>query len=101
MQGTSEYGRAFEHFILQECWAYSHYSRLEFPITFWRTASGAEVDLILGEGDVALEVKASANVRNRTKGLHLFHEENKCRKSFIICKEPRPRIISSQITALP
>jgi len=100
-QGTSEYGRAFEHFILQECWAYRHYSRLEFPITFWRTASGAEVDLILGEADVALEVKASANVGDRTKGLHLFHEENNCRKSFIICRERRPRKISSKITVLP
>ncbi|MFO7459440.1 MAG: AAA family ATPase [Desulfatiglandales bacterium] len=101
MQGTSEYGRAFEHFILQECWAYRHYSRIEFPITFWRTASGAEVDLILGEADVAIEVKASAAVGNRTKGLHLFHEENKSRKSFIVCKEPRPRKISSKVTVLP
>lgn len=100
-QGTSEYGRAFEHFILQECWAYRHYSRIEFPITFWRTASGAEVDLILGEADVAIEVKASAAVGDRTKGLHLFHEENKSRKSFIVCKEPRPRKISSKVTVLP
>jgi len=100
-QGTSEYGRAFEHFILQECWAYRHYSRLEFPVTFWRTASGSEVDLILGEADVALEVKSSASVGDRTKGLHLFHEENRCRKSFIISKEPRPRRISSKITVLP
>jgi len=101
VQGTSEYGRAFEHFILQECWAYRHYSRMEFPITFWRTASGAEVDLILGEADVAIEVKASGAVGDRTKGLHLFHEENKSRKSFIICKEPRPRKISSKVTVLP
>ena len=99
--GTSEYGRAFEHFILQECWAYRHYSKLEFPISFWRTASGSEVDLILGDAEVAIEVKASAGVSDRPKGLHLFHEENKCRKSFIISKEQRPRKISSQITVLP
>jgi predicted AAA+ superfamily ATPase len=99
--GTREYGRAFEHFILQECWAYRHYSKLEFPISFWRTASGSEVDLILGDAEVAIEVKASASVSDRTKGLHLFHEENKCRKSFIISKEQRPRKISSQITVLP
>ena len=99
--GTREYGRAFEHFILQECWAYRHYSRLEFPISFWRTASGSEVDLILGDADVALEIKASTSATDRTKGLHFFHEENKCRKSFIISKEPRPRKISPQITVLP
>ena len=101
VRGASEYGRAFEHFILQECWAYRHYSKLEFPISFWRTASGSEVDLILGDAEVAIEVKASVSVADRTKGLHLFHEENKCRKSFIISKEQRPRKISSQITVLP
>lgn len=99
--GTREYGRAFEHFILQECWAYRHYSKREFPISFWRTASGSEVDLILGDAEVAIEVKASASVANRAKGLHLFHEENNCRKSLIISKEQRPRKISSQITVLP
>jgi predicted AAA+ superfamily ATPase len=99
--GTSEYGRAFEHFILQECWAYRHYSKLEFPISFWRTASGSEVDLILGDAEIALEIKASSRVADRTKGLHLFHQENKCRQSFIISREQRPRKISSQITVLP
>ena len=99
--GTTEYGRAFEHFILQECWAYRHYSKLDFPISFWRTASGSEVDLILGNAEVAIEVKASARVADRPKGLHLFQEENKCRKSFIISKEQRPRKISPQITGLP
>jgi len=101
VSGTKEYGRAFEHFILQECWAYRHYSKLEFPISFWRTASGSEVDLILGDAEVAIEVKASSSVADRTKGLHLFREENNCRKSLIISKEPRPRKISSQITVLP
>jgi predicted AAA+ superfamily ATPase len=99
--GTREYGRAFEHFLLQECWAYRHYSKKDFPISYWRTASGSEVDLILGEADVALEIKASENVGERTKGLHLFHEEHKTRKSLIVSREPRPRRLSSHITVLP
>ena len=99
--GTSEYGRAFEHFILQECWAYRHYSRLDFAITFWRTASGAEVDIILGDADVAIEVKSSENASERTRGLHLFREEHKCRKSLIVSRDPLPRRLSSNITVLP
>jgi hypothetical protein len=39
-------------------------------MTFWRTASGAEVDLILGDAEVALEIKSSESVTNRVKGLH-------------------------------
>ena len=99
--GTTEYGRAFEHFILQECWAYRHYSRLDFPITFWRTASGAEVDIILGDADVAIEVKSSENAVEKTKGLHLFREEHKCRKSLIVSRDPLPRRLKSDISILP
>jgi len=99
--GTREYGRAFEHFILQECWAYSHYSKIDFPITYWRTASGAEVDLILGDADAAIEVKSSESVGDRPRGLHLFLEETKCKKSFIISRESVPRKLDSNITVLP
>jgi len=99
--GTREYGRAFEHFILQECWAYSHYSKIEFPITFWRTASGTEVDLILGDADAVVEIKSSENVGDRPKGLHLFLEEKKCKKSFIVSSEPLSRKLDSNITVLP
>jgi predicted AAA+ superfamily ATPase len=100
-EGTPEYGRAFEHFILQECWAYRHYSRREFPITFWRTASGSEVDLIFGDAEVAIEIKAATNIGDRPKGLHLFHQEHKCKKSLVISKELHPRKISPEITVLP
>ena len=99
--GTREYGRAFEHFILQECWAYRHYSRLDFPMAFWRTASGAEVDIILGDAEVAIEIKSSECVGDRTKGLHLFHQEHKCRKNFIVSRDPLPRKLNSNITVLP
>jgi len=99
--GTAEYGRAFEHFILQECWAYRHYSRLDFPITFWRTAGGAEVDIIIGDADVAIEVKSSENTLEKTKGLHLFREEHKCLKSLIVSRDPLPRKLKSDITILP
>lgn len=99
--GTTAYGRAFEHFILQECWAYRHYSRSDFPITFWRTASGAEVDLILGDAEVAMEIKSSENAGDRTKGLHLFYEEHNCKKSLVVSRDPLPRKLTSNITLLP
>ena len=99
--GTPEYGRAFEHFILQECWAYRHYSRLDFPIAFWRTASGSEVDLILGEAQVAIEIKSSKNAGDRTRGLHLFLEEQKCQKGYIVSRDSLPRRIANNITVLP
>lgn len=98
---TDIFGRAFEHFIIQECWAYRHYSRLDFPIHFWRTAGGSEVDLVLGNAEVVIEIKSSENAGDRTKGIHLFKEEFKCKNAFIVSRDPVPRKITSDITVLP
>jgi len=99
--GTTQYGRAFEHFILQECWAYRHYSRKDFSMTYWRTAGGAEVDLILGDGEVAVEIKATESAGDRTKGLHLFLEECKCKDCYIVSRDPLPRKLGSKMAVLP
>jgi uncharacterized protein len=99
--GTIEYGRAFEHFILQEIWAYRHYSRKDFPIGFWRTAGGAEVDLILGEAEVAIEVKSSAVFSGRTKGLHLFCDEQPCQKAIVITRGKFPQKTESGVELQP
>jgi predicted AAA+ superfamily ATPase len=98
---TDGFGRAFEHFIIQECWAYRHYSRLDFPIYFWRTAGGAEVDLILGDAEVVIEIKSSENAGDRTKGIHLFKQEFKCKNSFIVSRDRVPRKATADITVLP
>jgi len=80
---TSEYGFAFENFVVNECFAYSKYSRKDFPLYFYRTAAGNEVDLILGEGEVALEIKTSSS-NYKIKGLHIFSDEFKPKKKIII-----------------
>jgi predicted AAA+ superfamily ATPase len=98
---TEGFGRAFEHFIIQECWAYRHYSRLDFPIHFWRTAGGAEVDLILGDAEAVIEIKSSENAGDRIKGIHLFKEEFKCKNAFIVSRDRVPRKLNSDITVLP
>jgi uncharacterized protein len=61
-------GAAFEHYILMELMAYRGLNDLDFDITFWRTSSGLEVDFILGQAEVAIEVKISH--RLRTTALH-------------------------------
>ena len=59
LAGTRKYGRAFAHFILQECRAYRRYCKLDFPNSFGRTAGGSEVGLILDDAEVALKIKTS------------------------------------------
>ena len=42
-EGSDLYGRAFEHFLLNEVRARISYGDLGIPLTFWRTHSGYEV----------------------------------------------------------
>lgn len=99
--GGEAFGKALEHFVHQEIIAHSHYTRLGYPLSFWRTASQLEVDFILGEGEVAVEVKAVAPVSERhLRGLRAFREEYGPRRSVVLSLDARPRVIDG-IQVLP
>lgn len=88
------FGRAFEHLVFMELNAYRSYSGKDFPIHFWRTKSGQEVDFILGEGEVAVEVKGTSRVEDRDlSGMRAFMDDNRPKKSILVCNEKNPRIV--------
>jgi len=100
-QGSEAFGKAFEHFIFLELYAHSHYTDINYPISYWRTASQLEVDFILGEHEVAVETKSTNMVNSRhLKGLNSFAEEYKVKKSIIVSNDPYPRQIGN-ILVLP
>lgn len=100
-QGSEAFGKAFEHFIYQELYAHSHYSDINYPISYWHTASQLEVDFILGDHEVAVETKSTSMVNPRhLKGLKSFAEEYKVKKSIIVSTDPYPRQLDN-ITVLP
>lgn len=100
-QGSEAFGKAFEHFVYQEIYAHRHYSDINYPISYWRTASQIEVDFILGDHEVAVEVKSSNMVNPRhLKGLKSFAEEYKVRKLIVVSMDPYPRTIDD-VTVLP
>ena len=95
------FGKVFEHFIYQELYAHSHYSGLDYPVRYWRTASQLEVDFILGEHQIALEVKGSDRISGRhLRGLKAFMEEYQVEKAILVCAEPRARLVDG-IYVLP
>ncbi|MCJ7448581.1 MAG: AAA family ATPase [Bacteroidales bacterium] len=99
--GSEAFGKAFEHFIYHEIFSYSHYSDKNFPLFYWRTASQIEVDFILGDHEVAVEVKSTGMVNPRhLKGLKSFAEEYKVKKLIIVSTDPYPRDIQG-ISVLP
>lgn len=75
-RGTPEYGHAFEHLVVQEIVAYMHYRHVEDSISYWRTYTGIEVDLIIGEARVAIEIKSVEEIlAKHLKNLKVFAEE--------------------------
>lgn len=97
--GSTEYGEAFETYIAHELRSYSDYVSGE-PTRFWRSASGFEVDFIMGDHS-AVEVKAKQTVSPQDlKSLSALAEEKKLKNYLCVCLEPRPRTIG-KIQILP
>jgi uncharacterized protein len=88
------FGRAFEHLVLMELVAHASYSELAYDIHFWRTKAGTEVDFILGDGEVAIEVKGTSRVDDRDlRGLRLFGETHRPRLAIVVCNEAAERVV--------
>ena len=95
------FGKAFEHFIYQEIAAHSHYSGLRYPISYWRTASQLEVDFILGDHQVAIDVKGTEQAASHhLKGLKAFREEYRTKHSIVVTLDAKARIVDG-ISILP
>jgi uncharacterized protein len=71
-------GPAFETLLLQELRAHIAYAALDYEISYWRAATGVEVDFVLyGErGLHAFEAKRAARLRSSDyDGLRLFRSD--------------------------
>ena len=76
VRGSADYGHAFEHLVIQEIYAWLHYSHSEETLSYWRTYTGIEVDSIIGDARVAIEIKSAEEIQPRhLKGLKAFADE--------------------------
>ncbi len=83
--GSTDFGHGFEHLIVQELMAYLSYTHSRKSLSYWRTTSGYEVDIIYGDAEVAIEVKSSTEVQSRhLKGLKAFSEEYPAARTVIV-----------------
>ncbi len=83
--GSADFGHGFEHLIVQELMAYLSYTHSRKSLSYWRTTSGYEVDIIYGDAEVAIEVKSSTEVQSRhLKGLKAFSEEHPAARTIIV-----------------
>ncbi len=67
-----------ECFIINEMRSYLHYTELDYPLYFWRSQNGVEVDILLetSDGYVAIEIKNSIRWGKKySRGLQRIKEE--------------------------
>ncbi|MDR3189191.1 MAG: AAA family ATPase [Prevotellaceae bacterium] len=99
--GTELFGKSFEHFIYEEIYAHSRYSDLNYPLAYWRTTSQLEIDFVLGDHEVAVEVKSTQEAQSRhLKGLKAFAEEYTVKKLILVSNDPYPRMVDN-VLVLP
>lgn len=97
--GTPEFGEPMETFIHHELLAHRDY-RHSHEICHWRSASGYEVDFILGD-HTAIEVKAKAAVGSQDlRSLRALAEETHFQRLICFSMEPRRRVVDG-IEILP
>ncbi len=100
--GTPEFGHSFENYVLMELKAYQAYRNPDLDIRYWRTSTGFEVDFILGDMNVAIEVKGSQNIHSaHTRGIRALLEEHPVKHAIVVSLEKYPRILESGLEVLP
>lgn len=101
-EGSDAYGRAFEHFLINEVQAYLSYVGRDDQLSYWRTSSGLEVDLVIGDMDIALEFKSNKDVRSQDlKGMRALLQEYGPSKRLVVSRTTTPRLTEDDILILP
>lgn len=102
LPGSPEFGKSFEHYILMELRAFQAYRNPDLPISFWRTSSGQEVDFILGDKDLAVEIKGKGRVHEGDlRSIPVLLEDGPVKKCVVVCLEDQPRTAAGNVEILP
>lgn len=95
VRGTTAYGHAFEHLVIQELYAFLHYRHSGEKLSFWRTYTGVEVDAVIGDARVAIEIKSVEEVLPRhVKGLLSFGDDYPESRRLIVSLDPFNRSVN-------
>ncbi|MFY9340860.1 MAG: AAA family ATPase [Planctomycetota bacterium] len=93
--GNTDFGKSFEHWVLMELTNYRRYRAPDLEIAFWRTSSGQEVDFVLGDMEVAIEVKSASRVHEGDlRGLDALRDSHRTKHALLVCSESQPRVMN-------
>ncbi len=95
------FGTAFEHLIVQETRAWISYHQSLNQLSWWRSRSGYEVDLLLDDR-VAIEVKSTHLAMDKhMKGLRALREELPHIRCIVVSRDPARRVTEDGVEVLP
>ncbi len=95
------FGDAFEHFIILEARAYNSYKRRNQKLSYWRSTSQMEVDLLIGQ-KIAIEIKGSSLISEKhLKGLRALKEEGLFQRYIVVSLDPNERKTKEHIEVIP
>ncbi|MBI5242806.1 MAG: ATP-binding protein [Elusimicrobia bacterium] len=103
-----EFGDLFENFFINEVRRLNSYHRLDLTLSFYRTAAGAEVDLIVqrpGKSWLAMEIKSTKRPSaSHCSGLLSFADIIPEAELFLVCRADQPQLFrfgKHTVRALP
>lgn len=101
--GGELFGKALENLLHHELCAWREYREKDLELSFWRLASGIEVDFLLGEADIGIEVKSTRRASDADlAGLKALREDQpQVSRLILACLEPKPRQTRDGIDILP
>lgn len=95
------FGAAFKHFIILETRAYNSYQRKNQQLTYWRSTSQMEVDLLVGQ-KIAIEIKGNSFVGDKhLKGLRALKEESLFERYLVVSLDSAKRQTDDGIEIVP
>jgi predicted AAA+ superfamily ATPase len=97
------FGKAFENWIFHELSVHVRTLAIPYSMHYWRLSSGIEVDFVLGDAEIAIEVKGKSHLHSRDlRHLEEFRKEYpSVRKLVAVCLEPHRRITDKGVEVLP
>ena len=102
LPGSMEFGKSFEQYVLMELRAYQAYHNPDVPLSYWRTSTGQEVDFIVGDKDLAIEVKGSSRVHEGdVRSLHALKDDGPVKRRLVVCLEKERRAMGKDIDIIP
>ncbi len=89
---TYAYGYAFEHFLINEIWRLQSYAQKDYQLSYLRTQSGVEIDLIIsrpGLKRALVEIKSTERVtEDDLRGLNSLGKDIANSESFCLSLDP-------------